>query len=122
MLLSLGLGKVPDSVPLPIRDLEGAILLLVLREMSSPRIGLGSHLLEAIGPYEDHLSQCVRAIRPDLDAESVFRMGLSIHGQILFLNCNRAMVPLLRDHPYHDGELDSLTEHYFTFCLKGVTS
>jgi len=120
MLLSLSLGQVPDVVPEPRRDQEGANVLMVIREVSSPREGLTSHLLEAVGPFADHLAQCVRALRPDLDAEAVFRMCLSVHGQILFLNCNTAMVPLLRDQPYLDGDLESLTDHYYTFCLKGI--
>jgi HTH-type transcriptional dual regulator CecR, C-terminal domain len=122
MLLSLSLGRVPDEVPEPFQDQERTNVLMVIREVSSPRVGLASHLLEAVGPFADHLAQCVRALRPDLDAEAVFRMGLSIHGQILFLNCNTAMVPLLRDQPYLDGDLESLTEHYFTFCLNGIAA
>ena len=59
-------------------------------------------------------------MRPDLDPEAVFRMGLSVHGQILFLKSNSALVPLFRDKPYLDGDLESLTEHYSTFCLKGM--
>jgi hypothetical protein len=93
---------------------------IVAREMASPRAGLESHLLEAVGPFADHLAQCVRALRPDLDAEAVFRMSLSVHGQILFLNGHPVMVPLLRERPYRDGELESLTEHYSSFCLKGI--
>jgi len=120
MLLSLGLGRVPDEVPEPFRDEERRNVLMVIREVSSPHVGLASHLLEAVGPFADHLAQCVRALRPDLDAEAGFRMGLSVHGQILFLNSNSAMVPLFRDQPYFDGDLESLTDHYFTFCLKGI--
>jgi hypothetical protein len=122
MLLSLGLGRVPDAVPEGFRDQERAKVLFVAREMASPRAGLESFLLEAVGPFTDHLAQCIRALRPDLDAEAVIRMGLSVHGQILFLNSNPAMVPLLRDQPFRDGELESLTEHYFTFCLKGIAA
>ena len=122
MLLSLGLGRVPDAVPEAFRGQERANVLFVAREMASPRAGLESFLLEVVGPFTDHLAQCVRALRPDLDAEAVIRMGLSVHGQILFLNGNPAMVPLLWDQPYRDGELDSLTEHYFTFCLKGIAA
>ena len=94
---------------------------MVIREVSSPHVGLASHLLEAVGPFADHLAQCVRALRPDLDAEAAFRMCLSVHGQILFLKSNSALVPLIRDMPYRDGDLESLTEHYFTFCLKGIS-
>jgi hypothetical protein len=120
MLLSLGLGRVPDEVPGPFQDQERTNVLMVIRELSSPRAGLASDLLEAVGPFAGHLVQCVRALRPDLDAEAVFRICLSVQGQILFPNCNAAMVSLLRGQPYLDGDLESLTEHYFTFCLKGI--
>jgi len=120
MLLSLGLGRVPDEVPEPFRDEERRNVLMVIREVSAPHAGLASHLFEAVGPFADHLAQCVRALRPDLDAEAGFRMGLSIHGQILFLKSNSALVPLFRDKPYLEVDLESLTDHYFTFCIKGM--
>lgn len=120
MLLSLSLGRTPEAVPEQGRDLEEATGRMVFREMSSPRAGLAPYLLEAIGPFADHLALCVRAMRPDLDEESLLRMGLSIEGQILFLTCTPALLPLFRDQPYRQGELDSLAEHYTAFCLKGL--
>lgn len=121
LLLPLGLGMVPDVVPEQARDQARDNVRMVIREMSSPHVGSKSYLLEAVGPYTDHLAQCVRALRPDLDGEAVFRMGLSVHGQILFLDCHSALVPLIRDQPYLDGELESLAEHCFNFCLKGIS-
>ena len=101
-------------------DVERAAMLLWNREMQWPRPSMAAFILESIQPYAEELRRCIEYLRPDLDEEFRFRLGLSIHGQILFLHNHLELISLMRGNPYSGEDLDSLAEHFFQFSLRGL--
>jgi hypothetical protein len=102
--------------------LEHAIFILVTRELASPREGSEPYLMDAIQPHLSHVNQCLHVLRPELGPEDIFRMGMSIHGQLLFFFTHQRIVMLQRGEPYQDFDLEPLVEHFARFSLLGVNA
>lgn len=102
--------------------LEHAIFVLVMRELSSPRAGSEPYLLDAIQPHISHVNQCLQIFRPELSPEHIFRMGMSIHGQLLFFFNHQRILSLQRGEPYQDCDLEPLVEHFARFSFLGVNA
>lgn len=99
---------------------ERAAMTVWGREMQEPRPHMEAFILETIGPIVDYLSGCLAVLRPDLDEESRYRMGISIQAQILFLHKNMEMIRLTRGAAYAAKDIDSLTDHLTLFSLRGL--
>jgi HTH-type transcriptional dual regulator CecR, C-terminal domain len=106
----------------PHSGLEHAIFVLFTRELSSPRAESEPDLLDATQAHMAHVNQCLRILRPDLNQEDIFRMGMSIHGQLLFFFNHQRIVSLLRGEPYQDFDLEPLVEHLARFSLLGANA
>lgn len=94
--------------------------LLWSREMQFPSPFMIPFILETIRPYVDNLCQCIRVLRPDLDEDGVYRMGISIHGQFMYLHDHFELMGLLRGTPYHEADLETLLQHFIQFSIRGL--
>jgi len=101
-------------------DVERAAMTLWGREMQEPRPSMEGFILESIRPFADYLDACVGALRPDLDKESRYRMGMCIQAQILFLHKHMEVIRLTRGAAYAADDIDSLTDHLTQFSLRGL--
>jgi len=101
-------------------DVERAAMTLWGREMQQPRPSMEAFILESIRPFAEYLDGCVMALRPDLDTESRYRMGMSIQAQILFLHKHMEVIRLTRGAAYGLEDVDSLTDHLTQFSLRGL--
>jgi len=118
IILRFGLPESSDA------DREGAfgraLLVLFLREMASPVPETEGMVLEASSPFVDYMNRCVQAIRPDLDAPTTLRTGMSIYGQILFLLSYQGIVPYFGEEGLAETGLSSLVDHVSAFSLRGL--
>ena len=97
-----------------------ASMVLMAREMQSPRPAAASLLLEHLTPYVTHLSDCLRLLRPDLDEEAIFAMGVSIQGQIIHFRNSLGIIRLLRNRPEYPEDLEAVIQHHIDFSLRGL--
>lgn len=101
-------------------EMHAAVHLFWTREMLDPSPSRSGLLLQHIRPHVDHLDGCLRALRPDLEDESRFLMGCSIHAQIMFFHREQAIIALLKGQPYNAGDVARLAEHIAEFSLRGL--
>jgi AcrR family transcriptional regulator len=101
-------------------EVERAAHTLWNRELQNPRPSVEAFLIQALQPFTHYLGACLRILRPDLDAESHFRMSMSIHAQIIWMHNHAGLTTLLRGRPYGPDDLDSLAEHFIQFSLRGL--
>jgi AcrR family transcriptional regulator len=101
-------------------EVDRAAHILWNREMQYPRPILEGFIVQSIQPFSDYLNACLQILRPDLDPESLFRMGMSIHGQLLWMHNHAELTRLLRGEAYGLEDLDSLADHFIQFSLKGL--
>jgi hypothetical protein len=99
---------------------DEAAHILWNREMQYPRPSIEGFILESIRPFMDYLHKCISILRPDLDPEGVFRMGMSIHAQLIWMHNHAELTRLLRGEAYGLQDLDSLTDHFTQFSLRGL--
>ncbi len=104
---------------LPI-EVDRAANVLWSREMQFPRPSIETFILESLRPFYQYLNACLINLRPDLDAESLFRMGMSIHAQLIWMHNYVDLTRLLRGSAYSVEDLDSLSEHFIHFSLGGL--
>lgn len=118
----INLGLLPRVIPNvgKLLEFEQKALIILAQEMRFPRKSTHHIIVESLRPHIDHMTQCIRVLRPDLDPESLFRMGTSIHGQLIFFLCHQELIPLLRGEPYSESDIESLCEHFSKFSLKGL--
>ncbi len=90
------------------------------REMEAPRAAMTALVLEVIRPFQSHVHGCVSLLRPDLDEEARHLMGLSIHGQLLFVHRHLELIRLFRGTTYGPGDLNLLIDHFTGFTLRGL--
>jgi AcrR family transcriptional regulator len=103
------------------RELERAVLVLVAKSMIYPSDESMGSLLEAVQPHIDYLHRCLRVLRSDLDHDGMVRMGMSIHGQLLFFLCHQDILArLLNEPPCHEDDLPRLVTHFLRFNLNGL--
>ena len=99
---------------------DEAAMILMAREMQSPRGASAALLLELVGPYVSHLTACLRILRPDLDEDGLLFMGGSIQGQLLHFRNSLGLARLIRGNPAYPEDLEALARHFITFSLRGL--
>lgn len=101
-------------------EVDRAAHVLWNREMQFPRPSIETFILESLRPFTNYLNACLRTLRPDLDTESIFRMGMSIHAQLIWMHNHAELTRLLRGSAYDLDDLDSLADHFIQFSLRGL--
>lgn len=101
-------------------ELEMAAMALWHRELQSPQPKVAGFLKGAIQPFIDHLSGCIRILRPDLDEETLLEMDLSIHAQILYLHNHAGLISIVRGKSYGPEDFPRLLNHFTEFSLRGL--
>jgi AcrR family transcriptional regulator len=101
-------------------EVDRAAHILWNREMQFPRPSIEAFITESIRPFTSYLNACLCVLRPDLDAESIFRMGMSIHAQLIWMHNHAELTRLLRGSAYDLDDLDSLADHFIQFSLRGL--
>jgi TetR/AcrR family transcriptional regulator, regulator of cefoperazone and chloramphenicol sensitivity len=100
-------------------ELDRASHQLWSREMQFPRPILEPFLQESVRPFVDYLEDCLRVLCPGLDDEARLRLGFSVQALVMWVHTHMGLIRILRGAAYGPADLDSLTEHYFRFCLGG---
>ena len=101
-------------------ELDLASLLLVTRELQSPREDVAPLILTHLAPYTDHMEGCLRILRPDLDHLARLDNINSIFGQIVHLHSNLKMYRLIRNDPDYPQDLGAVARHITEFSLRGI--
>jgi AcrR family transcriptional regulator len=101
-------------------EVDRAAHILWNREMQYPRPSVEALLAHSIQPFTAYLNACVLILRPDLEPEDLFRMGMSIHAQLIWMHNHAELTRILRGKSYGLEELDSLSEHFIQFSLRGL--
>jgi len=99
---------------------DEAAMVLMAREMLSPRPASADLLMEQFKPYIEHLMYCMHALRPDLTEDALMNMGMSIHGQMLYFRNSIGIVRLIRGNPRYPEDLTGLIQHFTDFSLRGL--
>ncbi len=99
---------------------DEAAMVLMAREMQAPRPASVPLLLEHVKPYVSHLMNCLQVLRPDLNEEDLFAMGVSIQGQMLHFRNSLGIIRLIRGNPAYPEDLDRMIRHYIDFSLRGL--
>lgn len=97
-----------------------AAMILMAREMQSPRAASVPLLMEQIRPYVTNLTNCLQVLRPDLDEEALFSMGVSIQGQIIHFRNSLGIIRLIRGNPAYPEDLERVVQHHIDFSLRGL--
>lgn len=100
--------------------LDEAAMILMAREMQSPRPASAALLLEHLQPYVTYLMSCMQGLRPDLDEEALFSMGVSIQGQMLHFRNSLGIIRLIRGNSAYPEDLDRVIQHHIDFSLRGL--
>ncbi len=100
--------------------LDEAAMILMAREMQSPRSASAPLLMEELKPYVTHLANCLQVLRPDLDEEALFAMGVSIQGQIIHFRNSLGIIRLIRGNPAYPEDLEKVIQHHIGFSLRGL--
>ncbi len=106
-------GPEPDPI-------DEAAMILMAREMQSPRTASAPLLLEQLKPYVTHLTNCLQVLRPDLDEDALFAMGVSIQGQIIHFRNSLGIIRLIRGNPAYPEDLEKVIRHHIDFSLRGL--
>jgi TetR/AcrR family transcriptional regulator, regulator of cefoperazone and chloramphenicol sensitivity len=101
-------------------EVDRAADILWNREMQYPRPNIEAFITDSIRPFTQYLNACLQILRPDLDPESLFRMGMSIHAQMIWMHNHGDLTRLLRGKAYGIEDLDSLADHFIQFSLRGL--
>ena len=59
-------------------------------------------------------------LRPDLDEEALFAMGVSIQGQVIHFRNSLGIIRLIRGNPAYPEDLERVIRHYIDFSLRGL--
>jgi len=100
--------------------LDEAAMVLMAREMQSPRAASAPLLLEQIKPYVTHLTNCLQILRQDLGEDEIFAMGVSIQGQIIHFRNSLGIIRLIRGNPKYPEDLEKVVQHHIDFSLRGL--
>ncbi len=101
-------------------EVDRAAHILWSREMQYPRPSIEAFIVQSLQPFTNYLNACLLILRPDLDQEGLFRMGMSIHAQVIWMHNHVGLTHLLRGKAYGLEDLDSLAEHFIQFSLRGL--
>ena len=101
-------------------EVDRAANILWNREMQYPREHIGPFIEQSIRPFSDYLNACLRVLRPDLDAEGLIRMSISIQAQAMWVHSHIGLTRILRGAAYTEADLESLAAHFYQFALGGL--
>jgi AcrR family transcriptional regulator len=99
---------------------DEAAMVLMAREMQSPRPASSDLLMEHLAPYVSYLTHCLQILRPDLDDEDLFAMGVSIQGLMLHFRNSLGIIRLIRGNPSYPDNLAKVIQHHIDFSLRGL--
>lgn len=99
---------------------DEAAMILMAREMQSPRPASAALLMEHIQPYITHLMSCLQILRPDLNEEQLFAMGVSIQGLMIHFRNSLGIIRLIRGNPAYPEDLAKVIQHHIDFSLRGL--
>ncbi len=99
---------------------DEAAMVLMTREMQSPRECSSALLIEHIKPYVTYLTNCLQVLRPDLDEDALFSMGVSIQGLLIHFRNSLGILRLIRGNPAYPEDLAKVIQHHIDFSLRGL--
>ena len=99
---------------------DEAAMVLMAREMQSPRPASAPLLMEHLQPYVGYLMNCLQILRPDLDEDALFLMGVSIQGLMLDFRNSLGIIRLIRGNPAYPEDLGKVIRHITDFSLRGL--
>lgn len=99
---------------------DEAAMVLMGREMQSPRPASAPLLMEHVRPYVTHLMACLQILRPDLDENALFAMGVSIQGLMLHFRNSLGIIRLIKGNPDYPENLSEVVQHHIDFSLRGL--
>jgi AcrR family transcriptional regulator len=99
---------------------DEAAMVLMAREMQSPRECSAALLVEHIKPYVTYLTNCLQVLRPDLNEDELFAMGVSIQGLMIHFRNSLGIIRLLRGNPAYPEDLAKVIQHHIDFSLRGL--
>ena len=100
--------------------IDEAAMVLMTREMQSPRPGSSALLIEHLQTYVTYLMNCLQVLRPDLNEDELFAMGVSIQGQMLHFRNSLGIIRLIRGNPAYPEDLAKVIQHHIDFSLRGL--
>ena len=100
--------------------IDEAAMVLMSREMQSPRAASSALLVEHIQPYVTYLTNCLQILRPDLDEDALFAMGVSIQGLMIHFRNSLGIIRLIRGNPAYPDDLGRVIQHFIDFSLRGL--
>ena len=104
----------------PKDPVDEAAMVLMAREMQSPRPASAALLLEHVRPYVTYLMSCLDTLRPDLSEEDRFAMGVTIQGQMLHFRNSLGIIRLIKGNPAYPEDLEQVIQHHIGFSLRGL--
>src|SRR5664279_1768757 len=99
---------------------DEAAMILMAREMQSPRPASAALLMEHLTPYISYLTNCLQILRPDLNEEERFAMGVSIQGLMIHFRNSLGIIRLVRGNPAYPDDLSKVIQHHIDFSLRGL--
>ncbi|WLT32509.1 CerR family C-terminal domain-containing protein [Geothrix sp. PMB-07] len=99
---------------------DEAAMILVGREMQAPRTASSALLMEHLKPYVVYLTNCLQILRPDLNEDELFTMGVSIQGLVIHFRNSIGIIRLIRGNPAYPEDLDRIIQHHIDFSLRGL--
>ena len=99
---------------------DEAAMVLMAREMQSPRPASAALLTEHLQPYVTYLMHCLQVLRPDLNDEELFAMGVSIQGLMIHFRNSLGIIRLIRGNPNYPEDLAKVIQHFIDFSLRGL--
>lgn len=119
MFVGFGIFSKTNPNPGKLPELEYLALMFLLHEIRNPKKSSETILIEVVNPYVNYLSNCVQILRPDLDNDSILKMGISIYGQLLFFICHQELLCLVNGENYNNS-IEDFTEHFANFIINGI--
>ena len=99
---------------------DEAGMILMAREMQSPRPASAALLMEHLAPYVSYLMNCLQVLRPDLNEDELFAMGVSIQGLMIHFRNSLGIIRLVRGNPAYPEDLIKVIQHHIDFSLRGL--
>ena len=99
---------------------DEAAMILMAREMQSPRPACSALLMEHLHPYVTYLTNCLQMLRPDLNEEELFAMGVSIQGLMIHFRNSLGIIRLVRGNPAYPEDMAKVIQHFIDFSLRGL--
>jgi len=97
-----------------------AVHKLWSQELAEPRAGMLDFVIEQIRVWNDHVTACVKILRPELSGFELDAMILSIQGAIHFFHKHFDTIQKMRGAPFTDEDLEKLALHFIDFSLRGI--